>query len=181
MKRCLLCGRKAMSNPDSALKSRDITLPTKVRIVKAMVIPSSHGWMGDLDHKEGWAPNNWCFQIVILEKTLKNPLDCKEIKPVYPKGNQPWIFTGRTDAEGWSSNNLATFCEEVTRWKRSWCWQRLKAGGEGDTRGWDGWMASLTQRIWVWANSGKWWWTGKPGVLQPRQSNMTEQVNSNKL
>ena len=91
---------------------------------------------------------------------------CKEIKPVNPKGSQSWIFTGRTD--GWSSNSnpLATWCKELTHWKRPWCWERLKAGGERDDRGWGGWMASLTKLTWVWASSGSWWWTGKPGVLQ---------------
>ena len=67
---------------------------------------------------------------------------------------------------GWNSNTLATWCKELTRLKRPWCWERLKAGGEGDDRGWDGWMASLTQWTWVWVSSGSWWWTGKPGVLQ---------------
>ena len=81
------------------LKSRDITLPTKVSLVKAMFFFSSHEWMWELDHKESWAPKNWCFWTVVLEKTLECPLDCKEIKPVNPKGNQSWIFIGRTDAE----------------------------------------------------------------------------------
>ena len=66
----------------------------------------------------------------------------------------------------WNSNTLATWCEELTHWKRHWCWEKLKAGGEGDNRGWDGWMASLTRRTWVWVSSECWWWTGKPGVLQ---------------
>ena len=66
----------------------------------------------------------------------------------------------------WNSNTLATWCEELTRLKRPWCWERLRAGGEGDDRGWDGWMASLTQWTWVWVDSGSWWWTGRPGVLQ---------------
>ena len=66
----------------------------------------------------------------------------------------------------WNSSTLATSCEELTHWKRLWCWEGLGAGGEGDDRGWDGWMASLTRRIWVWVNSGSWWWTGRPGVLQ---------------
>ena len=95
IKRHLLLGRNAMTHLDSVLKSRDITLPTKVHIVKAF--PSSHVWMWQLDHKEGWALKNWCFQIVVLEKTLESPLDWKEIKPGNPKGNQPWIFIGRTD------------------------------------------------------------------------------------
>ena len=66
----------------------------------------------------------------------------------------------------WSSNTLVTWCEKLTHWKRPWCWERLKAGGEGDNSGWDGWMASLTQWTWIWASSGSWWWTGRPGVLQ---------------
>ena len=76
----------------------------------------------------------------------------------------------------WSSNTLATRCEELTHLKKSWCWERLKAGGEGDDRGWDGWMASLTQWTWVWVNSGSWWWTGRPGMLHPwgpKESDMT--------
>ena len=97
IKRHLLPGRKTMTNLDSILKSRDITLLTKVHLAKA--ISSSHAWMWELDHKEGWAWKNWCFQTVVLEETLEIPLDCKEIKPVNPRGNQPWIFTGRTDAE----------------------------------------------------------------------------------
>ena len=99
IKRCLLFGRKAMTNLDSILKSRDITLPTKVHIVKAIVFFSSHVWMWELDYKESWVLKNWCFWTVLLEKTLQSPLDCKEIQPVHPKGNQSWIFIGRTDAE----------------------------------------------------------------------------------
>ena len=86
-------------------------------------------------------PKNWCFQIV-LEKTLESLLDCKEIQPVNPKGNHSWIFTGRTDAEAETPNNLATWCKELTHWKRLWSWERLKTGREGDDRGWDGWMSS---------------------------------------
>ena len=94
----VLLGRKAMTNLDSVLKSGDITLLTKVHIVKAMVFPHSM-WMWALDHKEDWVLENWCFRIVVLEKTLESPLDCKEIQPVNPQGNQPWIFIGRTGAE----------------------------------------------------------------------------------
>ena len=88
-----------MTNLDCALKSRDTTLPTKVHMVKAMVFSSSHVWMWQSDHKEGWAPKNWCFQIVVLEKTPESPLYFKETKSVNTKGNQPWIFIGGTDAE----------------------------------------------------------------------------------
>ena len=91
---------------------------------------------------------------------------CKEIQPIHPKGNQSWIFLGRTDAEAETLNTLATWCKEPAHWKRPWCWERLKAGGEEDDRGWDGWVASPTQWTWVWVNSGSWWWTGRPGVLQ---------------
>ena len=91
--------RHFMTNLNSILKSRGITLPTKVHLVKAMVFSCSHIWMWELDYKESWAPKNWCFWIEVLEKTLESPWDCKEIKPVNPKGNQSWIFTGRTDAE----------------------------------------------------------------------------------
>ena len=85
-----------MTNLDSKFKSRDITLPTKVRLVKAMVFPV---WMWELDCEESWAPKNWCFWTVVLEKTLESPLDCKEIQPAHPKENQSWIFIERSDPE----------------------------------------------------------------------------------
>ena len=100
IKRHLFLGRKAMTILDSILKSRDITLPTKICIVNATVFPIvRYGWMWELDHKKGWALKNRCFWTVVLEKTLESPLACKEIQPVYPKGDQSWVFIGRTDAE----------------------------------------------------------------------------------
>ena len=93
----LLLGRKVMTNLDSIFKSRDITLPTKVHLVKALVFSSSHVWMWKLDCEESWAPKNWCFWTAALEKTLENLLDCKEIQPVHSRGDQPWVFIGRTD------------------------------------------------------------------------------------
>ena len=124
-----------------------------------------HAWMWKLDYKESWVLKNWCFWTVVLEKTLESPLDCKEVKPVNPKGNQPWIFIGRTDAAAeapilWPPDSRADSLEKI------WCWERLKAEGKGDNRGLDGWMASPTQWTWVWVSSRNWWWTGKPGVLQ---------------
>ena len=154
-----------MTNLDSILKSRDITLPTKVHLVKALVFPVVMYECESLDHKESWALKNWCFWTVVLEETLESPLDCKEIQPVHPKGNQYWVFIGRT-CWSWSSNTLATWCEEVTHLKRPWCWERLRVGGKGVDRRWDGWMASSTQWTWVWANSRRQCRTGEPGMLQ---------------
>ena len=95
IKRRLLLERKVMTNLDSIFKSRDITLPTKVRLG----FSSGHVWMWELDYKESWAPKNWRFWTVVLEKSLESPLDCKEIQPVHPKGEQSWVFIGRTDVE----------------------------------------------------------------------------------
>ena len=211
-----------------------------------MVFPVVNVWMYELDYKESWALKTWSFWTSVLEKTLESPLDCKEIQPVHPKGNQSWLVIEKTDAEAetpilwppdeknwligkdpdagkdwrqeekgmtkdemvgcnhwldghgfgwtpgvgdgqeglvccgswghkesditeqlnwtlnihwkdwcWSSRPLATWCEELTHWKRPWCWERLTVGGEGDDRGWDAWMASLTQWTWVWKNSRK--------------------------
>ena len=106
IKRCLLFGRKAGTNPDSLLKNRRY-FANKGPSSQSYGFSSSHVWMWELDHKESWAPKNWCFWTVVLEKTLDSPLDYKEIKPVYPKGNQSWVFIGRTDAEA-----EATWCEE---------------------------------------------------------------------
>ena len=99
IKRHLPLGRKVITNLDSILKSRDITLPTKAHLVKATVFPVvMYGWW-ELDYKESWAPKNWCFWTVVLEKILESPLDCKEIQPVHPKGDQSYVFIGRTDVE----------------------------------------------------------------------------------
>ena len=112
----------------------------------------------------------------MLEKTLDSPLDCKEIKPVNPKGNQSWIVTGRTEAEADTPIFLVTWWEELTHWKRPWCWEILKAGEKGDERGWDCWMDSPTQWTWVWVNSGSWWcpWGRK-------ESDTTEWLNCTEL
>ena len=121
--------------------------------------------MWELDCEENWAPKNWCSWNVALEKTLESPLDCKEIQPVHPKGDQSWVFIGRTDAEAETPILWPSHAKSWLIWKdpdagKDW------ARGEGEDRGWDGWMASLTRWTWVWVNSGNWWWTGKPGMLR---------------
>ena len=146
-----------MTNLDRMLKIRDITLPTKLHVVKLLVFPvSSHVWIWELDHKESWVPKNGCFWTVLLEKTLKSLLDCKEVKPANLKGNQFWIFIGRTDAKAeaptlWLPDTKSWLIE-----KRPWCWERLRARGKGSNQGWSSWMLSLIQWTWIWANSERW-------------------------
>ena len=122
--------------------------------------------MWQLDCEESWVPKKWCFWTVVLEKTLESPLDCKEIQPVHPKGDQSLGVHWKDWCWSWNSSTLATWCKVRTHLKRPYCWERLKVGWEGDDRGWDGWMVSLTQWTWVWVNSRSWWWTGRPGVRQ---------------
>ena len=111
-----------------------------------------------------WAPKNWCFWTVVLEKTLESPLDCKEIQPVHSEGDQPWVFFGRTDAKAetpvlWPPHGKSWFIGKDSDAGRDWGQEE-----KGTTE--DGWMASLTRWTWVWVNSGSWWWTGRPGVLR---------------
>ena len=113
-----------------------------------------------------WVAKNWCFWTVVLENTVESHLDSKEIQPVHPKGNESLNIHWKEWCWSWSSNTLPIWYKELTHWKRRWSWERLKAGGEGDDRGGDGWMASLTRWTWVLASSGSWWWVGRPGVLQ---------------
>ena len=142
IKRHLLLGRKAMKNLDSILKSRDITLPTKDHLVKTMVFPLvMYGCK--LDHKESWALKNWCFLSVVLEKTLESPLDCKEIKPVYPEGNQSWIFIGKTDAEAETSILWPPDVKSWLIWKDPNAgkdWKREKGMTEYEMVGWHHWL-----------------------------------------
>ena len=121
--------------------------------------------MWELDCEKRWMPKNWCFWTVVLEKTLESPLDCKEIQPVHSKGDQSWC-----SLEGMmlklKLQYFGHLMQRVDSLEKLWCWEGLGAGGEGDDRGWDGWMASLTQWTWIWVNSGSWWWTRRPGVLR---------------
>ena len=159
IRRHLLLGRKAVTNLDSVLKSRDITLPTKCGCNQSSGFSSSHVWMWELDHKESWALKNWCFGIVVPEKTLESPLDSTETKLVNPKGNQPWILIGRTDAKAealilWLPDAKSWLTgKDPTHWKRPWCWERLKAKGEEGSRRWNGGIALSIQWTWIWTNS----------------------------
>jgi len=165
LKKWLLLGRKAMTNLDSILKSRDITLPTKVHLVKAMVFPvvmyGCESWA--IMKAECWridAFELWCWRRLLRvpwTARISNQSILKEISPEYSL-EYCW---------SWRPNTLATWCEESTHWERPWCWERLKAGGED---GWGGWMASPTQWTWTWANSGTWWRTEESSVLQSMRS-----------
>ena len=137
----------------------------KVRLVKSLAFPGvMYGcecWtIKKAERRRIDAFELWCW------RRLLSPLDCKEIQRVHPEGNQSWIIIRSTDCWSWNANPLATWCKELTHWKRPWCWGRLRAGGEGGNRGWDGRMESWTQWTWAWASSGCWRWTGKPCVLQ---------------
>ena len=172
-----------MTNLDSILKSRDITLPTKVCLGKAMVLPivmyGCESWT--IKKPEPWridAFELWCWR-----RLLRVPWTARRSNQSILKESvlgvhwKDWCWS-------WNSNSLATWCEELTHWKRSWCWERLKAGGKGDSRGWDGWMASPTRWTWVWVNSTNWWWIGRPGVLQLMGSQRvghTERLNRTDL
>ena len=156
----LLLGRKVMTNLDSILNSRDITLPTKACLVKAIVFPvvmyGCESWtVKKAEHQRIDAFVLWCWgKLLRVPWTARrsNWSILKEISPEY-------------SLEGLTLK-LATWYKELTHLERPWCWERLKVGGEGDDRGWDDLMASLTQWTWVWVNSRSWWWTGRPGVLQ---------------
>ena len=162
IKRLLLLGRKAKTKLDSILKIRDNTLPAKVHLLKGMVFPLViYGCA--LDHNETWASKNWCFWPVVLEKTLESPsrtflkIFHKEIQPVNPKWSQSWLFIRRTDAEAETPIQCPPDVKNCLIGEKPWCWERLKVGGEGDGKDWDGWMALPTRCTWVWVSSGYWW------------------------
>ena len=159
----LLLGRKAMTNLDSILKSRD-SLPTKLCLFKTVVFPivmyGYESWT--IKKAECWRIDSlelWYWRRLFRVPWTMRRSNQSVLKEVSPEYWKDWCWS-------WNSNTLATWCEELTHWKRPWYWERLKTGGEGDDRGWDDWMASLTRWTWVWASSKSWWWTGKPGVLQ---------------
>ena len=166
IKRCLLLGRKVMTNLGSILKSRDITLPTKVRLVKAMVSPvvmyGCESWT--VKKAECWkidAFELWCWRRLLRVPWAARRSNQSILKEISPgRSLEGLMLKSKLQFQ------LATSCEELTHWKRPWCWEGLGTGGEGDDRGWDGWMASPTRWTWVWVNFGSWCWTGRPGVLR---------------
>ena len=153
-----------MTNLDSILKSRDITLPTEVHLVKAMVFPVVMYGCESWTVKKAECRRTDGFELWCWRRPLRVPWTAS-------RSNQSILkISPECSLEGLmlklKLQYFGHWCEELTYLKRSWCWERLKVRGQGDNRGWDGWMASPTQWTWVWVNSGSWWCTGKPGVLQ---------------
>ena len=168
IRRCLLLGRKATINLHSTLKTRDLTLPTKVCLVKAMVFPvvmyGCESWtVKKAEHRRIDAFELWCWR-----RLLRVPWTARRSNQSILKISPGCSLKGLMLKL--KSNTLATSCKELTHLKKLWCWERLKVDREGDDRGWDGWMASLTQGACVCVNSGSWWWIGRPGVLQSIES-----------
>ena len=153
-----------MTNLDSIFQSRDITLPTKVRLVKAMVFPVVMYGCESWTVKKAERKRIDAFELRCWRRLLRVPWTASKSNRSILKEISPGC-----SLEGMmlklKLQSLATSCEELTHWNRLWCWEGLGTGGEGDDRGWDGWIASPTLWTWVWVNSGSWWWTGKPGVL----------------
>ena len=179
IKRCLILGKKAMTKLDWILKSRDITLLTKVILVKVMVFSSSYVWMWELNYKESWVLKNWCIWTVVLEKTLESPLDCKEIHPVHPKGNQSRVFIGRTDVEAETPILWPPDAKSWLIWKDPDAWKdwgQEKGMTEDEMVGWHHWL-----------NGHEFGWTlgvgdGQGGLAccclwGRKESDMTEQLN----
>ena len=158
IKRRLLLGRKVMTNLDSIFKSRDITLPTKVRLIKAMVFPVVMYGCESWTVKKAESQRFDAFELWCWRRFLRVPWTARRSNQSILKEISPGIsFLWKEWCWSWNSRILATSCEELTHWKRLWCWEGLGAGGEGEDRGWDGWMASLPRWTWVSVNSGSWW------------------------
>ena len=165
IKRRLLLGRKVMTNLDSIFRSKDITLSTKVCLVKAMVFPvvmyECESWtVKKADCQRIDAFELWCWRRLLRVPWTARRSNQSILKKISPRCSLEGLILKL------KLQYFGPWCQELTHLKRALCWERLRAGGEGDDRGWDGWMASPTQWTWVWLDSRSWWWTGRPGVLQ---------------
>ena len=157
--------KKSYDQPRKQIKKQRHYFANKGPSSQGYGFSSGHVWMWGLDYKKSWAPKNWSFWTVVLEKTLERvPWTAGRSNQSILRKSALYIYW-KDWCWSWNCNTLATWWE-LTRWKRPWCWERLKAGGEGGDRRWGGWMASPSQWTWVWASSGSWWRTGRPGVLQ---------------
>ena len=174
IKRCLLLGRKFMTNLDSILKSREMTLLTKIHLVKAMVFPVVMYGCETWTIKKGKHGRIDVFELWCWRRLLRVPLTSRRssqsiLEEIGPKYSLEGLMLRL------KLQYFGTWCDELTHLKSPWCWEILKARGEGNDRGWDGWVASLVQWTWVWVNSRSWWWTGNPGVLQSMGSQRVRQ------
>ena len=154
-----------MTNVDSISKCRDITLPTKVHLVKDMVFPVVMYRCESWTIKKAEDRRTDAFELWRWRRLLRVPWTARRSNQT-SQCSRKSVLNIHCGDWCWSSNTWDTWCEELTHLKRHWCWERVKAGGERDNRGWDGWVASLTRCTWVWVNYWSWWWTGRPGVLQ---------------
>ena len=162
IKRHFLLGRRVLTNLDSTLKSRDITLPTKVHLVKAMVFPVvmyGHETIKKAEHWRIAAFELWCWRRLLWVPWTARRSNQSILKEISPRCSLEGLMLEL------KFQYFGHLMRRVDSLEKTWCWEGLGAGGEGDNRGWDGWMASPTQWAWVWVNSGSLWWTGRPGVL----------------
>ena len=164
-KKTLTPWKKSYDQPRQHIKSRDITFPTMFRLIKAMVFPVIMYECESWTIKKAEHQRIDAFELCCCIRLLRVPWTARRFNQPIPKDISP-----ECSLEGLMMKlklqYFGQWCEELIHLNRPWCWERLKTGREGDNRGWDGWMASLTQWAWVWINSGSWWWTGRPGVLQ---------------
>ena len=180
IKRRLLLGRKVMTNLDS-MKSRDMTLSTKIHLAKAMVFPVIMYGCESWTIKKAECQRIDAFELWCWRRLLKDPWTARRsnqsiLKEISPEHSLEELILKL------KLQYFGPWCEELTHWKRPWCWERLKAGREGDDRGWDGWMATVTQWTWVWVNSGSSWRTGKLVCYSPwggKESDTTDRLNNN--
>ena len=173
-------GKESYDQPRQPIKKQRHYFANKGPSSQSYGFSSGHVWMWELDCEESWEPKNWCLWTVVLEKALESPLDCKEIQPVHPKGDQSWVLFGRTDAEAetpvlWPPHAKSWLIEKDPDAGRDWG-QEEKGTIEDEMAGWH----HQLDGTWVWVNFRSWWWTGRPGVLQFRglkESDTTEQLS----